>query len=397
MLRFMPLWVVLPGLPIYYWAEDNLNRIESYIGKPISTDRLTTEVERISYTRILIEVDITQELPEEMYIEKNDGTIHTQAIEFEWAPEFCQDCMHMGHITGKCKKLTKEEEPPKVVTRPKDRRRKINPKWIPKAMNKYQAYQKRPKSTGSVMQHLTSQIKKKFQPSVHTDKPKAPDLTGVQDKNTTFTCWMTFVYGFNTPAARRTLWDHLRHIGANCQNLWVVLGDFNAILSHDYMINGEPITPQELVDFQECIDDVGMGPLPSKGHRYTWCNKRAHQARIYSRIDWALGNHLWFIHYNYVEAEYKDFGCSDHTPIILSTDFLVMQVRRPFRLLNVVMQHEDFKALTRAIWQQKVPCYKMYSVWRKLYNIAGQAKGLQKEISVVDKRVDEYKTRLNQV
>ncbi|KAF3619191.1 hypothetical protein T459_23697 [Capsicum annuum] len=117
---------------------------------------------------------------------------------------------------------------------------------------------------------------------------------------------------------------------------------------------------------------------------------------MYSCIDWALGNHLWFIHYNHVEAEYKDFGCSDHTPIILSTDPSVMQVRRPFRLLNVVMQQEDFKALTRAIWQQKVPGYKMYSVWRK-YNIAGQAKGLQKEMSVVDKRVDEYKTRLNQV
>ncbi|KAF3673319.1 hypothetical protein FXO38_05677 [Capsicum annuum] len=74
-----------------------------------------------------------------------------------------------------------------------------------------------------------------------------------------------------------------------------------------------------------------------------------------------------------------------------------MQVRRPFRLLNVVMQQEDFKALTRSIWQQQVPGYKMYSIWRKLSNIAGQAKGLQKEMSVVDKIVDDYKTRLNQV
>lgn len=40
----------------------------------------------------------------------------------------------------------------------------------------------------------------------------------VQDKDSTFTCWTTFVYGFNTLAARRTLWDHLRHTGANCQN-----------------------------------------------------------------------------------------------------------------------------------------------------------------------------------
>ncbi|KAF3616699.1 hypothetical protein FXO37_34987 [Capsicum annuum] len=119
MLRFMPLWVVLPGLPIYYWVEENLNRIASYIGKPICADRLTAEVERILYAWMLIEVDITQELLEEIYIEKHDGTIHTQAIEFEWAPEFYQDYMHMGHTTGKCKEVTKEEEPPKVMTRPK--------------------------------------------------------------------------------------------------------------------------------------------------------------------------------------------------------------------------------------------------------------------------------------
>ncbi|PHU19061.1 hypothetical protein BC332_10212 [Capsicum chinense] len=88
MLRFMPLWVVLPGLPIYYWVEDNLNKIASYIGKPICAYRLTAELERILYAWMLIELDITQELPEEIYIEKHNGTIHTQAIEFEWAPEF---------------------------------------------------------------------------------------------------------------------------------------------------------------------------------------------------------------------------------------------------------------------------------------------------------------------
>lgn len=41
-----------------------------------------------------------------------------------------------------------------------------------------QAYQKSPKSIGSVMQHLTSQRKEKGQPSVPTDRAKAPDLTG---------------------------------------------------------------------------------------------------------------------------------------------------------------------------------------------------------------------------
>ncbi|PHT30665.1 hypothetical protein CQW23_29743 [Capsicum baccatum] len=97
------------------------------------------------------------------------------------------------------------------------------------------------------------------------------------------------------------------------------------------------------------------------------------------------------------EVEYKDFGFSDHTHIVLITNLTVMHVRRTFRLLNVVMLQDDFKDRTRSMWQQQVPDYKMYSIWRKLSNITGQAKGLQKEMSVVDKRVEDYKTKLNQV
>ncbi|CAN4110531.1 unnamed protein product [Withania somnifera] len=59
MLRVISLWVKFPGLPIVYWTEENLGRIASYIGKEICTDRMTLEVERVSYARVLIETDIT--------------------------------------------------------------------------------------------------------------------------------------------------------------------------------------------------------------------------------------------------------------------------------------------------------------------------------------------------
>lgn len=64
----------------------------------------------------------------------------------------------------------------------------------------------------------------------------------VQDKNSTFSCCMTFLYGFNASAARMNLWDQLRHIREAYTNPWVVLGDFNTILSHDDRLNGEPVT-----------------------------------------------------------------------------------------------------------------------------------------------------------
>ncbi|XP_070021154.1 uncharacterized protein [Nicotiana sylvestris] len=45
--RNIPIWVIFPGLPVEYWTKKNLGRIASCIGKPICSDRLTEEGERI--------------------------------------------------------------------------------------------------------------------------------------------------------------------------------------------------------------------------------------------------------------------------------------------------------------------------------------------------------------
>lgn len=91
-IRVMPLWVTFPGLPIQCWAEENLGRIASCLGKPVCTDRLAAKCERIPYARVLIEMDITQPLPDELTLEQPDGKIRMQTVEYEWKPVFCQEC-----------------------------------------------------------------------------------------------------------------------------------------------------------------------------------------------------------------------------------------------------------------------------------------------------------------
>nr|XP_009766595.1 PREDICTED: uncharacterized protein LOC104217941 [Nicotiana sylvestris] len=70
--RKIPIWMIFQGLPIQYWTQENLGRIASYLGKPICSDRLTAEGVRISYARILVEMDVSQELPDDMLIEKKE-------------------------------------------------------------------------------------------------------------------------------------------------------------------------------------------------------------------------------------------------------------------------------------------------------------------------------------
>ena len=86
LLRTLPLWVKLPYLPLYLWGDNTLGKIVSAIGSPIVTDECTTSKLRVSYARILVEVDITKELPQEITIRDRSGNKLQQAIEFEWKP-----------------------------------------------------------------------------------------------------------------------------------------------------------------------------------------------------------------------------------------------------------------------------------------------------------------------
>jgi len=49
---------------------------------------------------------------------------------------------------------------------------------------------------------------------------------------------MTFVYGKNSIALRKQLWEDLRMFANNMQEAWCVLGDFNTVLARKDRIGG---------------------------------------------------------------------------------------------------------------------------------------------------------------
>lgn len=59
----VPVWVHLLGLDVQYWSIKGLSKIGSKVGKPIFVDRCTASKARISYACILIEVDVSSDLP----------------------------------------------------------------------------------------------------------------------------------------------------------------------------------------------------------------------------------------------------------------------------------------------------------------------------------------------
>nr|XP_016515889.1 PREDICTED: uncharacterized protein LOC107832538 [Nicotiana tabacum] len=142
----IPVWVNFPELPIKFWTVENLGRIASSIGNPICTDKLTAQEARISYARMLIEMDVSQPLPETILIELAEGNNREQKLSYDWHPNYCQDCLVIGHGTGECRVPAEVRTKPKtMVKNQKDiqqkRGGKLQTKWMAK-----------PKATGEAQE-----------------------------------------------------------------------------------------------------------------------------------------------------------------------------------------------------------------------------------------------------
>lgn len=79
----IPLWVKFPKLLMSCWGKVSLSRIASAVGKPIFADECTTKQSRISYARMLIEVNVTKAIPTEIAVMYPSGKVFQQSVTYD--------------------------------------------------------------------------------------------------------------------------------------------------------------------------------------------------------------------------------------------------------------------------------------------------------------------------
>lgn len=76
-LSTIPLWIKLPNLPLNCWNAVTLSKIGSSLGgQPLYVDECTTHTSRISFARILVEVDVTRKLSKSINVQDSKGNIY---------------------------------------------------------------------------------------------------------------------------------------------------------------------------------------------------------------------------------------------------------------------------------------------------------------------------------
>ncbi|XP_021837529.1 uncharacterized protein [Spinacia oleracea] len=120
-LKVIPMWVKFPNLPLNCWGSDSISRISSLLGVPLFADGCTTRQERVSFARVLIEMDVTNPLPDHVWIEDTTGKAFKQPVSYDWKPQFCKPCNVVGHDCDKIQKAKPVKPAVKKV-------------WVPKQM-----------------------------------------------------------------------------------------------------------------------------------------------------------------------------------------------------------------------------------------------------------------------
>ncbi|GFZ20851.1 hypothetical protein Acr_29g0000130 [Actinidia rufa] len=88
-----PIWVQLRYIPLDIWCPRVFGIICSKIGKPIHMDKMTTQKERITYARCLVEIDMAKEIKHTVKVNLNfpGGGIYEQPVFYENLPRYAKN------------------------------------------------------------------------------------------------------------------------------------------------------------------------------------------------------------------------------------------------------------------------------------------------------------------
>uniref|UniRef100_A0A7N0VJS1 Endonuclease/exonuclease/phosphatase domain-containing protein n=1 Tax=Kalanchoe fedtschenkoi TaxID=63787 RepID=A0A7N0VJS1_KALFE len=175
------------------------------------------------------------------------------------------------------------------------------------------------------------------------------------------------IYAFNQIQYRAPLWSELTSISQSMSDPWVLLGDFNCLLSTQDRI-GFPVAMRETTELNDFFSNYGISDIPHSGFKYTWSNKRYSSSIIHCKLDRVCCNDQWIAAFPDSHAVFSPPGISDHCPGILKIPQLSTppKLKRRFQFCNAWTLQESFLETVRTSWSSTGPCNDLFHAHLKL-------------------------------
>lgn len=109
----IPVWVKLPKLDVVYWTEGALKSIVGYLGQVLKIDNTTLTKSRLMFARVLVDINISEGFPEELFFSNERDKLIAQPVQYDWIPVWCSKCSQFGHVNKDCR-MGKPRQPLEV-------------------------------------------------------------------------------------------------------------------------------------------------------------------------------------------------------------------------------------------------------------------------------------------
>ncbi|KAI8546418.1 hypothetical protein RHMOL_Rhmol07G0115600 [Rhododendron molle] len=176
----------------------------------------------------------------------------------------------------------------------------------------------------------------------------------------------TGIYASIDMREMRLIWDEVSNFRIQGDVPWVIMGDFNAIVSNEEKRGGNEKDDWELRDFQQFIRSNQLIDVGYVGYPFTWNNKRVGGDNIRIRLDRALASSKWRTDYPDVILRHLKARGSDHCPIILSKSAAEGFPKPRFIFDSRWVKERQCGEIVRRSWGQEIRGSRWFLIQRRL-------------------------------
>ncbi|KAL0434725.1 UNVERIFIED_CONTAM: hypothetical protein Sradi_0180400 [Sesamum radiatum] len=169
--------------------------------------------------------------------------------------------------------------------------------------------------------------------------------------------WPWQFTGVHCPAVtslKPLFWQSISDICSSFDEPWLIMGDFNAVLSQDEKRGGKPFASASRNALGNELDVCHLIDLGFSGYRFTWTNKRPGLANIQSRLGRGVANAEWCLLYPNALILHLPAITSDHSPLLLNTHPECMNKPRPFFFEDMWLRDFSCENLIADTWLSNV-------------------------------------------
>uniref|UniRef100_A0A803PJK4 Reverse transcriptase domain-containing protein n=1 Tax=Cannabis sativa TaxID=3483 RepID=A0A803PJK4_CANSA len=162
-------------------------------------------------------------------------------------------------------------------------------------------------------------------------------------------------YGAPNVSQRIFTWELLKKLKDSAPLLpWLVMGDFNEIISHDDKLGGAIRNESQIDAFRETVDHCNLTELNFEGERFTWHNNNSRGANVKERLDYGFINDKWTDLMATPVLKHLDFYASDHRVLLADISQSNIQQVRPFksrfRFEKIWLKEDDCLEIISKFW-----------------------------------------------